>query len=166
MSGTDIACAQGHVCVLRATVLATEVLKNLVLPGVGTFTIVDNARVTERDLGNNFFVTQASIGEPRCREVTRLLLELNDEVSLLSDPSAVRWPVLMSAVPLSGEGKLRGRGSCHQDRGSATCRSTPPTNFSNLCHACQEDPDFFGRFSAVAPRSAPFAVSSRTRALT
>ena len=133
-------------CVLNATALATEVIKNLVLPGVGQFTVVDKQRVTgdavkkihlssaasqralarcerhtshrttrvcssrgefrlsqrtcewlfdlvllllapcpcclsaERDLGNNFFVTQFSLGEPRCQVITNLLLELNDEV--------------------------------------------------------------------------------------
>ena len=33
-------------CVLNATALATEVIKNLVLPGVGQFTLVDKQRVT------------------------------------------------------------------------------------------------------------------------
>lgn len=42
----QLALEQGHVCVLNATALATEVIKNLVLPGVGKFTVVDNQRVT------------------------------------------------------------------------------------------------------------------------
>jgi amyloid beta precursor protein binding protein 1 len=71
---------QGHVCLLNATALGTEVLKNLTLPGVGQFTIVDKELVSERDLGNNFFVTHQSLGEPRCQVVTDLLLELNEEV--------------------------------------------------------------------------------------
>jgi hypothetical protein len=41
---------------------------------------VHAARLAERDLGNNFFVTQLSLGEPRCQVITNLLLELNDEV--------------------------------------------------------------------------------------
>ncbi|KAJ1479895.1 hypothetical protein T484DRAFT_1812480 [Baffinella frigidus] len=73
----QLALETGHICVLSATALATEVLKNLVLPGVGAFTIVDRSRVTERDLGNNFF---ESIGQPRGSEVMRNLLELNSEV--------------------------------------------------------------------------------------
>eukprot|EP00290_Baffinella_frigidus_P008012 CAMPEP_0180130334 /NCGR_PEP_ID=MMETSP0986-20121125/7813_1 /TAXON_ID=697907 /ORGANISM="non described non described, Strain CCMP2293" /LENGTH=559 /DNA_ID=CAMNT_0022070101 /DNA_START=40 /DNA_END=1719 /DNA_ORIENTATION=+ len=76
----QLALETGHICVLSATALATEVLKNLVLPGVGAFTIVDRSRVTERDLGNNFFVTEESIGQPRGSEVMRNLLELNSEV--------------------------------------------------------------------------------------
>lgn len=34
----------------------------------------------EQDLGKNFFVTQASLGEARCQVITTLLLELNEEV--------------------------------------------------------------------------------------
>jgi hypothetical protein len=39
-----------------------------------------NPGVAEKDLGNNFFVTLSSLGEPRAQVVTTLLLELNDEV--------------------------------------------------------------------------------------
>ena len=41
----QLALEQGHVCLLNATVLGTETLKNLTLPGVGAFTIVDKQRV-------------------------------------------------------------------------------------------------------------------------
>ena len=42
---------------LGCTSAGTETLKNLVLPGVGSFTIVDDANVSLSDLGNDFFVT-------------------------------------------------------------------------------------------------------------
>ena len=42
----QLALEKGHVCVLNATALGTEVIKNLVLPGVGHFTLVDHQRVT------------------------------------------------------------------------------------------------------------------------
>jgi amyloid beta precursor protein binding protein 1 len=42
---------------LNATGAGTETLKNLILPAVGKFTIVDDALISERDCGNNFFVT-------------------------------------------------------------------------------------------------------------
>mmetsp|Transcript_769 Transcript_769/g.2042 ORF Transcript_769/g.2042 Transcript_769/m.2042 type:complete len:557 (+) Transcript_769:145-1815(+) len=71
---------QGHVVCLNATVVATEVLKNLVLPGVGKFTIVDNKRVSEKDLGNNFFLDMDCLGKLRAEHVTRLLVEMNSEV--------------------------------------------------------------------------------------
>ena len=43
-------------CVINATATATEVLKNIVLPGVGHFTIVDGHKISGEDVGNNFFL--------------------------------------------------------------------------------------------------------------
>jgi len=41
-----------HVCLINATALGTEILKSLVLPGIGAFTIIDNEIVTEEDVGS------------------------------------------------------------------------------------------------------------------
>jgi NEDD8-activating enzyme E1 regulatory subunit len=68
------------VCLLGATGAGTETLKNLILPAVGRFTIVDNKNVTERDCGNNFFVTVPSIGHNRAKVTCELLNELNPDV--------------------------------------------------------------------------------------
>jgi ubiquitin-like 1-activating enzyme E1 A len=43
--------------------LANEVAKNLVLAGIGSLTIVDDAIVTEEDLGAQFFINQDCIGQ-------------------------------------------------------------------------------------------------------
>ena len=40
-----------HVCLINATGTGTEILKSLVLPGIGAFTIVDGKKVTEEDIG-------------------------------------------------------------------------------------------------------------------
>lgn len=61
-------------------VLGVEALKNLVLPGIGGFTIVDPAPVTESDLGVNFFLEEESLGKSRAEETCRLLRELNPDV--------------------------------------------------------------------------------------
>lgn len=61
-------------------VAGVETLKNLVLPGVGGFTIVDPATVTESDLGVNFFLEESSLGKSRAEETSRLLEELNPDV--------------------------------------------------------------------------------------
>lgn len=61
-------------------VVGVETLKNIVLPGIGGFTIVDPARVTESDLGVNFFLEESSLGKSRAEETCRLLRELNSEV--------------------------------------------------------------------------------------
>uniref|UniRef100_A0A8C5J9G2 NEDD8 activating enzyme E1 subunit 1 n=1 Tax=Junco hyemalis TaxID=40217 RepID=A0A8C5J9G2_JUNHY len=52
-----------HVCVINATATGTEILKNLVLPGIGSFTIVDGNRVSGEDVGNNFFLQKSHIGQ-------------------------------------------------------------------------------------------------------
>ncbi|ODM20199.1 hypothetical protein SI65_05187 [Aspergillus cristatus] len=61
-------------------VVGVETLKNLVLPGIGGFTIVDPATVTESDLGVNFFLEEESLGKSRAEETCRLLRELNPDV--------------------------------------------------------------------------------------
>lgn len=61
-------------------VVGVETLKNLVLPGIGGFTIVDPATVTETDLGVNFFLEEESLGKSRAEETCRLLMELNPDV--------------------------------------------------------------------------------------
>ena len=69
-----------HICVLGSSGLAAEVLKNLVLPNVGEFTIVDDGLVTAQDCGSNFFVTQDDVGASRAETVTKWLLEMNPDV--------------------------------------------------------------------------------------
>lgn len=61
-------------------VVGVEALKNLVLPGIGGFTIVDPATVTDADLGVNFFLEEESLGKSRAAETCRLLRELNPDV--------------------------------------------------------------------------------------
>ena len=62
-------------------VVGVETLKNLILPGVGNFTIVDEAKVVESDLGINFFLTNDSLGQSRADECCKYLNELNPEVN-------------------------------------------------------------------------------------
>lgn len=72
---------QARVCLINATATGTEILKNLILPGVGSFTIVDGNKIKGEDVGNNFFLTQENIGESRAKTATELLNELNDDVN-------------------------------------------------------------------------------------
>uniref|UniRef100_A0AAQ5Z987 NEDD8-activating enzyme E1 regulatory subunit n=1 Tax=Amphiprion ocellaris TaxID=80972 RepID=A0AAQ5Z987_AMPOC len=58
-----------HICLINATATGTEILKNLVLPGIGAFTIVDGHTVTGEDVGN------------KAQAATELLQELNSDVS-------------------------------------------------------------------------------------
>jgi amyloid beta precursor protein binding protein 1 len=50
--------SSSNVLLLGANPSGTETLKNLILPAVGRFTVIDGEKVTERDCGNNFFVTR------------------------------------------------------------------------------------------------------------
>eukprot|EP00095_Tigriopus_kingsejongensis_P000691 snap_masked-scaffold58_size443543-processed-gene-1.8 protein:Tk00691 transcript:snap_masked-scaffold58_size443543-processed-gene-1.8-mRNA-1 annotation:"nedd8-activating enzyme e1 regulatory subunit" len=67
-------------CLIHAGATGSEVLKSLVLPGVGAFTIVDGQRVSGEDVGNNFFLETEALGQPRGLAVAQYLLELNNEV--------------------------------------------------------------------------------------
>ncbi|KAJ5120807.1 uncharacterized protein N7515_010195 [Penicillium bovifimosum] len=108
-------------------VAGVETLKNLVLPGIGGFTIVDPAVVTESDLGVNFFLEEDSLGKSRAEETCRLLKELNPDVQghyyakrvedLLSDPQflpqhklvIISGPIRRSTLaPLTQEAKQLG----------------------------------------------------------
>jgi molybdopterin/thiamine biosynthesis adenylyltransferase len=42
--------------------------------------VVDDALVSRADLGNNFFVTEESVGKPRAEVVRDTVLELNSSV--------------------------------------------------------------------------------------
>ncbi|ODQ79646.1 hypothetical protein BABINDRAFT_162022 [Babjeviella inositovora NRRL Y-12698] len=73
--------ATSHVCLVNANTLGCEVLKNLVLPGIGKFTIVDAEKVTQDDLSANFFLKASSLGEYRAEAAKNVLLELNPDVA-------------------------------------------------------------------------------------
>jgi len=62
-------------------VTGVETLKNLVLPGIGNYTILDSALVSEADLGVNFFLDESAIGGFRAEHTCRLLQELNPDVN-------------------------------------------------------------------------------------
>ncbi|KNC99936.1 uncharacterized protein SPPG_05308 [Spizellomyces punctatus DAOM BR117] len=86
-----------NVCLLNGSAVGTEILKNLILPAIGSFTVVDGKAVEVADLGNNFFLTQECLGQSRAKCVTQLLNELNEEVEgkfLEEDPT-----VLIEANP-------------------------------------------------------------------
>ena len=75
-----------RVLVISASATSTSILKNLVLPGIGHFTILDPANATPADAGNNFFLNgHASVGKSRATEVVALLKELNDSVEGAAD---------------------------------------------------------------------------------
>jgi amyloid beta precursor protein binding protein 1 len=70
---------KSNICLLNASSTGTETLKNLVLPGIGSFTIVDGNLINESDF-NNFFISEDYLGKSRAVITKELLNELNDRV--------------------------------------------------------------------------------------
>ncbi|KAJ1891515.1 hypothetical protein LPJ66_006876 [Kickxella alabastrina] len=91
-----------RVCVFGSSALASESLKNLVLPGIGEFTVVDDAVVGEQDTLTNFFVQPSDMGKPRAKCIVSGLSELNPDVR---GASVIRTPaeVLASCEPSDTE---------------------------------------------------------------
>lgn len=75
ISAAKVVCFGSDMC-------ATEIIKNLVLSGIGEITIVDNAIVSERDLKENFFILKTDLGKPRSEVVHLALKELNNDVKV------------------------------------------------------------------------------------
>ncbi|KAJ1776683.1 hypothetical protein LPJ54_002912 [Coemansia sp. RSA 1824] len=71
---------RARVVVLGSSTLASESLKNLVLPGIGEFIVVDDALVSEADVRTNFFVRASDVGESRAQSIVRNLCEMNPDV--------------------------------------------------------------------------------------
>ena len=69
-----------NVLLINANAVGTETLKNLVLPGIKEFTILDHELVHASDTGCNFFVEPTSIGLARAEVVATLLQEMNPDV--------------------------------------------------------------------------------------
>ena len=77
--GQILICAAKLLC-LNSDSCTCEILKNLILSGVGEVTIVDDAKITQEDLKNNFFVDADDINKLRGEIVLKNLLELNPDV--------------------------------------------------------------------------------------
>ena len=77
--GQILICAAKLLC-LNSDSCSCEILKNLILSGVGEVTIVDDAKITQEDLKNNFFVDADDINKLRGEIVLKNLLELNPDV--------------------------------------------------------------------------------------
>ncbi|XP_034701395.1 NEDD8-activating enzyme E1 regulatory subunit AXR1-like [Vitis riparia] len=71
---------KASICLLNCGPTGSETLKNLVLGGVGSITVIDGSKVELGDLGNNFMVDESSIGQSKAKCVCASLQELNDAV--------------------------------------------------------------------------------------
>lgn len=102
------------ICLLNCGPTGSEALKNLVLGGIGSVTVVDGSKVEIGDLGNNFMVDKKSVGESKAKTVCAFLQELNDAVRanfvqenpdslILTDPSFFSQFTLVVATQVCGD---------------------------------------------------------------
>ncbi|KAJ7522995.1 hypothetical protein O6H91_18G033900 [Diphasiastrum complanatum] len=115
------------VCLLNCGPTGSEALKNLVLGGIGSFTIVDPSRVEAADLGNNFLVSWENLGQSKARSVCALLQELNESVGakfveespealLDSNPSFFASFTLVIATQMPEKALIKLDETCRQQR--------------------------------------------------
>ncbi|KDO54663.1 hypothetical protein CISIN_1g0124842mg, partial [Citrus sinensis] len=71
---------KASVCLLNCGPTGSETLKNLVLGGIGSITVIDGSKVEVGDLGNNFMLDESCVGESKAKSVCAFLQELNDAV--------------------------------------------------------------------------------------
>lgn len=71
---------KSHICLINATSTGSEILKNLILPGIGNFTIIDDRKVTNADISSNFFLKSQDLHKDLASAVQRNLNELNTDV--------------------------------------------------------------------------------------
>jgi molybdopterin/thiamine biosynthesis adenylyltransferase len=60
--------------------IGTSTGKLLIITGIGRFTIADDAKIAEEDLGVNFFLDESCLGQSRAKCCMERLLELNPDV--------------------------------------------------------------------------------------
>jgi len=72
--------------------LGNEIAKNLVLAGIHSLTILDDALVAEEDLGAQFFLSEHAnpIGENRAQAASAGVQKLNPRVNVVADPGSVK----------------------------------------------------------------------------
>ena len=83
---------ESSMVLVNADAVGTETMKNLVLPGIGKFTVLDGKMVSSDDLSNNFFVTPESLDRPRAEVVVETLCEMNEDVlgqAVVEDPKTL-----------------------------------------------------------------------------
>lgn len=80
-SNGQLKLANSHVALIGGSVTGTEILKNIVLPGVGNISIIDITKVTSIDLAGNFFFDDIDVGEYKAIALCRNLSDLNPDVN-------------------------------------------------------------------------------------
>ncbi|KAH9900383.1 hypothetical protein F4778DRAFT_771244 [Xylariomycetidae sp. FL2044] len=78
-----------NILLITMKALANEVAKNLVLAGIGSLTIIDDQRVTEADMGAQFFVSEENIGQNRAEAAAVQIQKMNPRVKVYPDSGSI-----------------------------------------------------------------------------
>ncbi|RDW78801.1 E1 ubiquitin-activating protein AOS1 [Aspergillus mulundensis] len=78
-----------NILLITFKALANEVAKNLVLAGIGSLTIIDDAIVTEDDLGAQFLLNQDCIGQNRAQAAAPAVRDYNKRVKVYADAEGI-----------------------------------------------------------------------------
>ncbi|KAL7930494.1 hypothetical protein V8C35DRAFT_330486 [Trichoderma chlorosporum] len=81
-----------NILLITIRALANEIAKNLVLAGVGSLTLLDNAVVAEADLGAQFLLSEVEspVGQNRAEAASAALRRLNPRVQVHVDAEGVK----------------------------------------------------------------------------
>ncbi|KAK0561456.1 E1 ubiquitin-activating protein aos1 [Tilletia horrida] len=101
---------QAHILVYNLGGVATETIKNIVLSGVGSLSILDNAEVSWSDLGAGFFFREEDVGKKRVDAALPRIQALNPlvkihalhQTTLLDDVEQLRALKLSAIVATRG----------------------------------------------------------------
>ncbi|ORY79992.1 hypothetical protein BCR37DRAFT_403198 [Protomyces lactucae-debilis] len=74
-----------HILVVTIRALANEVVKNIVLAGVGAVTLLDHEKVSGTDLGAQFLVQEEDLGKLRAEAAAERARKLNPRVQMHVD---------------------------------------------------------------------------------
>ncbi|KAL4957786.1 hypothetical protein BDW69DRAFT_155724 [Aspergillus filifer] len=78
-----------NILLITFKALANEIAKNLVLAGIGSLTIIDDAVATEEDVGAQFFLTIDCVGQNRAQAAVESIRSMNPRVNVYADASSV-----------------------------------------------------------------------------
>ncbi|KAL4942132.1 hypothetical protein BDV06DRAFT_192969 [Aspergillus oleicola] len=78
-----------NILLITFKALANEIAKNLVLAGIGSLTIIDDAVATEEDIGAQFFLTSDCVGQNRAQAAVPSIRSMNPRVKVFADASSV-----------------------------------------------------------------------------
>lgn len=81
-----------NILLITMKALANEIAKNLVLAGIGSLTVVDHEKVTEADLGAQFFLSaeENHVGMNRAIAASAAIQRLNPRVTIKVDTDNIR----------------------------------------------------------------------------